>query len=898
MLTIGALEPCNSALNGKNVVSPSFPIRQNSILNSCSDYHEIVGFFMKIRSKLSITFLTVSLASIATVSSIVFLLVYFSFVEALGQKLEAVASGQKSNVLHVFNAWQDQVNLLRSRTSLREVFIEYCNSSDKRLLARLKLILGDTLEADRDIRYLEIVGLDRERVISVGILPEPGFNPPEVSHGMDREPQLRQLWLDKEHKLFGLMTAPIVLDHKPVGTINTVFDARELIEITGNYDGLGESGETLVAVREEDGSARFLTPIRHDKNRDLERKVKADRADVPIIQALMKNDRIMISPETVDYRDVPVLAATRYIPELDWGLVAKIDRREALAPVNNLIYTILIVTLAISIVVILVGFYLSGSIAAPVVNLASAVRKIKEGELSVRASVTSDDEIGELAESFNAMVSSLNEQQRQLLLLKRAIDASSDLVWIADRVDGTQLITYASETADRVCGYSAEELTGKNPIEVFGGVKDVDEKNSKRFEDAIIRGEAFSGELLNRTKDGRVYWTRLELVPVTGVDGETSCVAGIARDVTIERDYQAALEQSEEQFRQAMQYSPIGMALLSPGGRWLEVNKAVCEIFGYTEAELLTTDFQTMTHPEDLEGDLENVQRLLEGEIKSYFMEKRYVNKGGEIIWCQLSVSLVLNEDDSPKYFISQIQDITESKRARQELLETNAELEEFAYRTSHDLRSPLISSISLLGVTRNSIEEGNSDLALQSIDHAQNSLIKLERLVQDILTLTATKSVEEEVEEIEVKDMVDGIRNSLSHLEGYDRVEFIESFEASERITVGKGRFQLIVENLISNAIKYQDPSKEASFIKISTARNNGEFCFSVEDNGLGVPEEKQSMLFTMFKRFHPRTSFGSGLGLYMIKKSAEKLGGRIEYEGKNGGSEFRLILPWESKN
>ena len=87
---------------------------------------------MKIRSKLSITFLTVSLASIATVCSIVFLLVYFSFVEALGQKLEALASGQKSNVLHVFNAWQDQVNLVRSRTSLKEVFIQYNASFDRR----------------------------------------------------------------------------------------------------------------------------------------------------------------------------------------------------------------------------------------------------------------------------------------------------------------------------------------------------------------------------------------------------------------------------------------------------------------------------------------------------------------------------------------------------------------------------------------------------------------------------------------------------------------------------------------------------------------------------------------------------------------------------------------------
>lgn len=853
---------------------------------------------MKIRSKLSITFLTVSLASIATVSSIVFLLVYFSFVDALGQKLEALASGQKSNVLHVFNAWQDQVNLIRSRTSVREAFLQYSSKSDSQSRARLTLILNDNLEADHDIKYIELINLKGDRVISVGTMPEPGFKHQDVSHGMDKQPQLRQLWLDNDHKLYGLMTAPFVLNKAPVGTINTVFNGREMIEITGNYDGLGETGETLVAVRDADGSARFLTPIRHDKNRDLARRVKADRPEVPITQALLKNDLIMISPETVDYRDVPVLAATRYIPELDWGLVAKIDRKEALAPVNTLLYTILLVTLAISIVVILAGFYLSGSIAAPVVALANAVRKIKEGDLSGHTKVMSDDEIGELAESFNAMVRSLNEQQRQLLLLKRAIDNSSDLVWIAERVDGTHSITYASETAERVSGYSAEELFGKDPIEIFGGSKEFETRNSKYFEDAIERGEPFSGELLNRTKDGRAYWTRLELVPVRGDSDQTNCIAGIARDVTIERDYQAALEQSEEQFRQAMQYSPIGMALVSPDGRWLEVNKAVCEIFGYTEEEMLATDFQTITHPEDLEGDLENVKRLLDGEIKSYFLEKRYLNKYGEIIWCQLSVSLVLNEDRSPKYFISQIQDITESKRDRQELLETNAELEEFAYRTSHDLRSPLISSISLLGVTRNSIEEGDSAMALQSIDHVHSSLVKLERLVQDILTLTATKSIEEEFEEIEVKDLVDGVLSSLSHLEGYDRVEFIESFEAPERITVGKGRFQLIVENLISNAIKYQDRKKEDSFVKISTRRNNGEYSFSVEDNGLGVPEEKQGMLFTMFKRFHPRTSFGSGLGLYMIKKSAEKLGGRIEYEGKNGGSEFKLILPWESKN
>lgn len=852
---------------------------------------------MKIRSKLSITLLTVTLVSIATVSSVIFLLVYNSFVFALGQKLEALASGQKSNVVHVVNAWQDRVNLIRSRTTLREVLANSGGHLESPYSKKLAAILEDALEADQEIKYIELLNLQGDRMVMAGELPKPGFKQHDVSHGVDKAPRLLQLWLDEKQNLFGLMMAPMVMEGEHLGTINVVFDARELTEITGNYDGLGESGETLVAVREIDDSARFLTPIRHDRNRNLARRVLSDRPEVPITQALQKRDLVMTSPETVDYRDVPVLAATRYIPELDWGLVAKIDRKEALAPVNTLLYTILIVTLAISVVVIVIAFHLSGTIAAPVVSLASAVRRIKAGDLSGQTPVISDDEIGELADSFNAMIRSLNEQQRQFLLLKRAIDNSSDLVWIAEGPAGQLSIVYASETAEMVCGYSAEELTGKNPLAIFGGCGEDADNETDNLKSAIRDGEPYSGEILNKAKDGSKYWTRLELVPVGGEGGKTICVAGIARDVTIERDYQAALENSEEKFRQAMKYSPIGMALVSPNGRWLEVNRAVCDILGYAEEELLASDFQSITHPYDLESDLDNVKRILNGEIESYSMEKRYIDKSGAIIWCQLSVSLVRNENGSARYFISQIQDITDSKSARQELLETNAELEEFAYRTSHDLRAPLISSISLLGVTRSSIEEGSTETALKSIEHVQGSLVKLEKLVQDILTLTETKSVEEEVEEFEVDELVADVLSRLSYLEGFARVEVIKCFEAPNRITSGKSRFQLIVENLISNAVKYQDRNKDASYIKISTARDNGEYSFVVEDNGLGVPEDKRDLLFTMFKRFHPRTAFGSGLGLYMIKKSAEKLGGRIDYRGKDAGSEFKLVLPWEHK-
>ena len=127
----------------------------------------------------------------------------------------------------------------------------------------------------------------------------------------------------------------------------------------------------------------------------------------------------------------------------------------------------------------------------------------------------------------------------------------------------------------------------------------------------------------------------------------------------------AELAQSEEQFRSAIEYSSIGMALVSPEGKWLKTNKALCNIFGYTEQELLERDFQTLTHPEDLDKDLALLQKMLSDEITTYQMEKRYFHKDGHIIWALLSVSLVWNTDKTPKHFISQIQDISQLKEAQ-----------------------------------------------------------------------------------------------------------------------------------------------------------------------------------------------------------------------------------------
>lgn len=131
-----------------------------------------------------------------------------------------------------------------------------------------------------------------------------------------------------------------------------------------------------------------------------------------------------------------------------------------------------------------------------------------------------------------------------------------------------------------------------------------------------------------------------------------------------------------ESFRSAFDYAAIGMALVAPDGRWLKVNRSLCELLGYSEPELLATNFQALTHPEDLDTDLSYVQQLLQGEIRTYQMEKRYSHKLGQIVWALLSVSLVRDGEGNPIYFIAQIQNITDRKQAEETLQQINTQIE------------------------------------------------------------------------------------------------------------------------------------------------------------------------------------------------------------------------------
>jgi diguanylate cyclase (GGDEF)-like protein/PAS domain S-box-containing protein len=255
-------------------------------------------------------------------------------------------------------------------------------------------------------------------------------------------------------------------------------------------------------------------------------------------------------------------------------------------------------------------------------------------------------------------------------------------------------VVYWNRAAEGLYGWSAREAMGRPSIEVTASKELWERADEIMSELRAMR--SWAGEYQLRRKDGTLFPALINVTPVHDKEGNLVGMTSVSTDITDRKRAEKALRESEQRFGSAFRDAAIGMALVGTDGRFLQVNRALCRIVGYSDEELLAKNFRDITHPDDLEADVEQVRKMLAGEIETYQKEKRYLHKEGHVVWILLSVSLVHDEEGEPLYSIAQIQDINERKRAEEAL-----EKSEGRYRALTQNSSDIVTLLGTDGTVR-----------------------------------------------------------------------------------------------------------------------------------------------------------------------------------------------------
>jgi two-component system, sensor histidine kinase and response regulator len=371
-----------------------------------------------------------------------------------------------------------------------------------------------------------------------------------------------------------------------------------------------------------------------------------------------------------------------------------------------------------------------------------------------------------------------------------------------------------------------------------------------------------------------------------------------------------ALRESEERFRSSMEYAAIGMALVAPDGRWLRVNRALCKITGFSEVELLATNFQSITHPGDLEEHLNKIRKLLAGEFDSFEMEKRYIHKDTHLVWIQLNVSLLRDAAGQPLYLISQIQDITERKRQASELaiardvaLESARLKAEFLANMSHEIRTPMNGIIGMTGLLLDSQLNIEQREFVDTIRTCGDTLLTLINDILDLSKIEAGKLTFETIN-FDLRSVIEGVAELLAERAQSKQLELVALVEQGvcTALRGDPGRLRQVLLNLVSNAIKFTEHGEVfVQAVRDSETDQQVTVRFTMRDTGIGISEEGCRRLFQAFSQADGSTTRkygGTGLGLAISKRLVEMMGGEIGVNSTPGvGSTFWFTAKFEKQ-
>lgn len=486
--------------------------------------------------------------------------------------------------------------------------------------------------------------------------------------------------------------------------------------------------------------------------------------------------------------------------------------------------------------------------------------------------------------------------------LQTAILNAANYAIVSTSVDG--IVTTFNSTAEQWLGYAAAEILGKPAPDLWHDPNEMRERAkalsaemgcpvAAGFDTLVTKarhGQREEGEWTMIRKDNSRFPVWLSVTAVLDLAGQTIGYVRVMADMTKRKNHDAALRLSEERFRRAFDDAPIGMALISVEGLWLKVNRALCDMIGYTDEELVGTNLHAVTHQDDIEAELKILQELLAGKFSSYQLEKRYLHRDGSFVSVMLIVSLVRDASGAPVYFVKQIEDITRRK-------EVDRLKNDFIATVSHELRTPLTSIRGSLGLIEGGALGKLPEKAAAMLKIAYQNCERLVRIINDILDAEKIQSsgVELHLGSVPVRSF---LQQALAVNEGYGvryHVRFVlQATHAFLAFLADADRLMQVMANLLSNAAKFSPPGAE---VIVRASERATRVRVEVEDNGTGIPEEFRGRIFDKFAQADSSTSRhfeGTGLGLSITRQLIEAMGGTIGFQSTTGqGTIFYFELP-----
>ena len=494
--------------------------------------------------------------------------------------------------------------------------------------------------------------------------------------------------------------------------------------------------------------------------------------------------------------------------------------------------------------------------------------------------------------------------EEELLKFRLGIEKSIDAIFITD-INGT--ILYINPAFEKIYGYSTEEALGKTPRILKSGL--APQEIYKQFWDTLLAKKIVSGELFNKTKDGRILNIEGSVNPILDKDGRIIGFLAIQRDISERKKVEKHIRESEERYRNIVELSTDMICMADREGNFIFMNDAGYNILEASPEEVIGKPFLIWIHMQDRERTFKKFSEMIHRGIDVFDFENRFVSKGGRVI--NVAHNVRVNRNDKGEITGTQgiARDITEHKKA-EEVRNENRSLElasrtksEFLANMSHELRTPLNS---IIGFSELLKMNQSGELGVKQQKYVDNVLTSgkfLLNLINDILDLSKVEAgkIELSFEKMPVHAVIDDTSNLIKESAAKRMIFLKKEFDpALEFIEADPQRFKQILFNLLSNAVKFN--KKEGGTVTITTKKKGFLAVISVADTGIGIKEEDMGRLFREFQQLDSGSSRaygGTGLGLSISKKLVELHGGEITVKSTEGeGSTFTFSLPLITKN